>query len=75
MLQVQAADSQKACEPHLLESTKLVVLDHLLQAELQVLEQVAQLILVGLLELCALQQQEHAPLISQIHMRSKPQLC
>ena len=39
----------------LLQSAQLVVLDHLLKAELQVLEQVAQLVLVGLLELSVLQ--------------------
>ena len=41
---------------HLLKGTELVVLDNLLQAELQVLEDCAQLILVRLLELSVLQQ-------------------
>ena len=38
----------------LLQSTQLIVLDNLLKAELQILEYVPQLVLVGLLELSAL---------------------
>lgn len=38
----------------LLQSTQLIILDDLLKAELQILEDIPQLVLVGLLELSAL---------------------